>query len=416
MEKTKRGIDIAATAGLCLAALMLSPAGAQSADWERKSIGGGSVKRYLFDVNKDGYVDSLSVNHWYKNPKGGGDEWQAIATGWNQEEHRDGYQVGHPNMARFVDTTRAGDINGDGWPDMVVGTPGADWPTVPPENMKDSIYVAINPKNEGSWSFYYIGTLPAKEDGVETVAIGDMNNDGMPDILAGGECKELRWYVNPGSPMQSNWTEHYTLGKNFDQSRLDGYADVEGIVIGHFDSDNYLDVAITTCSPNGLCGGTFVLTNPQSKTGKWLCTEVAGNKYSCIESIAMGDIDGNGRNDVVLSNSQPFVVSRLYWYENPDSGPWTQHTIDTLSAEHLGGRKPEVTDVDRDGDLDVICYHKDDGVTYWYENNGDGTSWKKHRIRQGDIGSRYAVGDVDKDGDLDIISGGYWYMNPVPKP
>jgi hypothetical protein len=64
---------------------------------------------------------------------------------------------------------------------------------------------------------------------------------------------------------------------------------------------------------------------------------------------------------------------------------------------------------------DIICYHYDDGVTYWYENNGSGTSWTKHEI----YGAAFywkGIGDVDHDSDIDIISYGYWYINPTYTP
>jgi len=168
--------------------LMLVLSSPADAAWNRTQIGGGSMKRYLHDVDGDGRVDSLTVNCWYKNPGGNGSSnWQAIDTGWNETKSNGVYQVGHTNMITLVDAGRAGDINGDGLPDMVVGTYGWDAEKGVPENMRDSIYAAINPGHEGEWDLYYIGKLPATEDGVETLAIGDLNNDGFPDITAGGE-------------------------------------------------------------------------------------------------------------------------------------------------------------------------------------------------------------------------------------
>jgi len=435
MANKKNLIGIILHAGLVfvfISACMKLTSPARAADWERVSIGGGSMRRQLFDVNNDGYVDSLSVNNWYKNPQNGSGNWQAITTGWNLDQYDGSYHVGRPDMDKIVDSKRAGDINGDGLPDMVVGIYGTDYHGgVDPGDMKDYICAAVNPGDEGQWSFHYIGKLPATSDGVETVAIGDMNNDGHIDILAGGECKELRWYVNPGS-MTSNWS-YQTLGSNFISHWLDGYADVEGMVVGHFGQDNYLDVAITTCSPNGGCGGTYVLTNPGSSTpsGNWACATVSegtaftfpsGGRYSCMETIAMGDVDGDGWNDVVLADRRPYGTSasdgdtRFYWFENPQgSDDWTEHEIDLLSDDALQGRMPGVTDIDKDGDLDLICYDQKDGVTYWYETSGDGSSWEQHQI-YGVAMSEFAVGDIDGDGYVDIVNGGYWYKNPTPEP
>jgi len=384
--------------------VMFGLASVAFANWDRILIGGGSMKRYLFDVNNDGHVDSLTVARWYKNPGTGAGNWQAIWTGWCEEKWNGSYQVGHPNMNKFVDGVRVGDINGDGLPDMVVGTYGDDYlQGVPvPEHMQDSIYVAINPGNEGEWSFYYIGTLPASDDGVETVAIGDMNKDGYPDILAGGECHKVYWFVNPGY-MTDNWA-HYVL--------YESYWDIEGMVIRDFNNDTYLDVAIVTCSWSGLGGSVNVLINPQAEQGNWTSIVVDEEKCSCIESISAGDINDDGWNDIVLTNSQGYVSSCIFWYENPQgAGSWTRRVIDTVGGS-LEGSPPEVADIDLDGKPDVICYRSASGATYWYKNPGGGSNWLKTKIYGANI-RYYAVGDVDNDGDTDIIYGGYWYVNPV---
>jgi len=245
----KEGFGITVGAGLFFMMLMLGLLSTANADWkdtewERISIGGGSTKRYLFDVNNDGYVDSISTTHWYENPGDGSGSWTSYSIG----------NTDYPN----TDGKRVGDVNGDGWPDLVIGV-GRSYPA--PD--RNRIYAFINPKDTGTWDRYHIGTLPDAPDGAETVAIGDMNNDNYPDILAGGECKQLRWYVNPGS-MQDNW-ENHILAENVISGTLfffgTDYADIEGAAIGHFNDDDgdsvcgddndYRDVAITACSSNG---------------------------------------------------------------------------------------------------------------------------------------------------------------------
>ncbi|GEM_PF-2989544 len=382
-------------------------AGAVCADWASVSIGGGSMKRVLMDVDSDGYVDSLSVNYWYKNPGTGAGSWQAISTGWNQEVWNGGYQVGHANIAAFIDGQRVGDVNGDGLPDMVIGTIGWDPAVKVPTNMRDSIYVAINPGTQGTWSFYYIGTLtPATEDGVEAIEIGDMNNDGYPDIIAGGENHQVRWYVNPGS-MSNNWS-YYTLYTNT-------YCDIEGMALTDFNSDGYLDIAATSCASLGGSGATFVLLNPKSNTGNWPCYTLDTSIYSCMETISVGDLDGDGDMDVIVGIRKPFVKSYLSWYKNKSNGTsWSSRILmDTLSTIGLEGQLPVVVDVDLDGYNDVICYRKDSAASLWYKNNGSGSSWVKKQITTNSLGSYYAVGDVDNDGDIDIICGGRWYKNPT---
>jgi hypothetical protein len=389
-----KGIFAVLTASL----LILTGLHTASADWERIDIGSGSMKRYLQDVDQElvgsfYYVDSLTPTAWYKNLGDGGGNWPSYSTGWDIY----GY-----------DGQRAGDIDGDGLPDMVVGTTG----TQSSSPINNAILVAVNPGDEGLWDCdesnddhgYHIGTLPATEDGVETVAIGDMNNDGYPDILAGGECTLLRWYINPGY-MTDNW-DYYTVG---DFSR-----DVEGMVIADFNNDDYLDVAVNTCHGWGFSGRVYVLLNPQAEEGDWDCYTLDSTRQarSSMETIAAGDIDQDGWNDVVFANV--FGTNYLFWYENLGGGTsWTRHTIDTVYSE---GSCPGVADIDLDGLPDVICYHDGDDVTYWYGNLDGGSTWQKNRIYGGFALYHGAVGDVNNDGDPDIINSGYLYVNPTNSP
>ncbi len=354
-----------------------------NSSWEIIDVGGGSIKRYLFDVDMDGYPDSLTAARWYKNPGAENKPWLSYSTGW----------------IKACDAQRVGDINSDGLPDIALGL-GRSHPS--PDRNK--VYILLNPDNLGKWNSYHIGTLPDAPDGVETVAICDINNDGYPDILAGGECKQLRCYLNPGQN-KNNWDSYLICSFS--------PRDVEGMAIGDFNIDGYPDIVVTTCSPHGIRGGTYLLINPTIDTEEWKRIILDSELFSCIESIATGDINDDGWSDVVLANSQPFKESYLHWYENPKgSGEWTRHLVDILSSRHLKGNLPALADIDMDEKLDIICHHFDDDIVYWYEQNQTNTSWIKHRIGSMKSKNNYAIGDVDNDGDPDLVCFGKAYINP----
>lgn len=105
-----------------------------------------------------------------------------------------------------------------------------------------------------------------------------------------------------------------------------------------------------------------------------------------------GDVNGDGRTDVIIGGSK----GPLVWYLNPG---WTKTVIAEAGYDSVDG---ETGDVDGDGDLDIIV-----GGVLWYENprpQGDPAKgpWLAHRIgnhRSHDV----EVGDLDKDGKLDVV-------------
>jgi hypothetical protein len=117
----------------------------------------------------------------------------------------------------------------------------------------------------------------------------------------------------------------------------------------------------------------------------------------------VGDIDGDGDNDVVTAQA---------WYENLGRGlTWRQHKNIDLGETHQYGIavRTWLGDLDDDGDLDLVQAENDnpDGRIAWFENDGRG-NWARHFIRaegQGQDWHSLCVADFDGDGDFDVYSG-----------
>ena len=130
-------------------------------------------------------------------------------------------------------------------------------------------------------------------------------------------------------------------------------------------------------------------------------------------SVYATDLDGDGDQDV-LSASR--FDDKIAWYENNGQGNFSPQQVITTQAN--GARDVYATDLDGDGDQDVLSASFFDGRIAWYENDGQGNFGEQQVITIQATGaySVYAT-DLDGDGDQDVLSASEfnskiaWYEN-----
>ena len=121
-------------------------------------------------------------------------------------------------------------------------------------------------------------------------------------------------------------------------------------------------------------------------------------------------MDGDGDIDIVVASGD---IERVYWVENNGGQNYQSRQIDS----DTNPRSVFLADVDNDGDLDVIAAFADSDKVKWYENDGAANpSFTTHTISSSVDGamSVYAT-DLDSDGDIDIVAAAqeedkiYWF-------
>ncbi|GJM36014.1 MAG: hypothetical protein DHS20C18_50150 [Saprospiraceae bacterium] len=335
----------------------------------------------MADIDNDGLMDYVISTD---NSPGSSIDAELI---WIQRQGNGNYiKWTIDTGARFL-TTRVGDLNGDGLPDIVVARPNT--------TTDGTIKIFINNGN------FFFTTNEIEVPGVRhPIDIGDLDGDGDIDIVVGGiggssNNTGSRTLINDGNGQFSFGTFLACLNDNvFDCGSW------ESIKIADLNGDGAPD--ILGVSSNGLGPGLYFLDGANGYDQTYL-DHGLGDTY-VVGDFVVADIDGNGLNDIVAQSELEAVVYVLYQTQNL---VFERQPIDL--DWHIGGSNGNanmtIGDWDDDGDLDIIFPEQSnlDKDLSWFENIG-GTLYK-HNI----LGLIKGVqipkfGDFDNDGDLDIFA------------
>ncbi|UCD18815.1 MAG: T9SS type A sorting domain-containing protein, partial [candidate division WOR-3 bacterium] len=128
---------------------------------------------------------------------------------------------------------------------------------------------------------------------------------------------------------------------------------------------------------------------------------VVSNNFNGARSVFASDLDGDGDTDILGAASLDWAIT---WWENYDGSgsSWVEHFI---SSSINYAFAVHAYDVDQDGDTDVLgaSYFGDD-ITVWENIDGSGLTWYEHLIDGNfDGASDVVTADMDGDGDPDIL-------------
>jgi hypothetical protein len=105
-------------------------------------------------------------------------------------------------------------------------------------------------------------------------------------------------------------------------------------------------------------------------------------------SVYATDMDGDGDMDVL---SASWTDNKIAWYENTD-GAGTFGAQNVISTVAMNASSVYATDMDGDGDMDVLSASNDDHKIAWYENtDGDGTFGAQQVISTAALSSSFCL-------------------------
>lgn len=340
--------------------------------------------------------------------------------------------------AFFTEAATIGDINKDGLPDIIAGARWFEAPQWKPHDIwihkkfdytkgySDSFLNFITDVNEDGWPDLINFDFPGKEvywlenpgkidvlwkryliDSVasnESPMMVDIDSDGRQDLVFGNEkTGQMNWWSHSVKSKKVTWQPHAISERNAKGVGMFAH----GLGWGDINGDGRNDVMII--------GGWWEAPR-DLRTTPWIFHETSLG-YPCSQMLSF-DFDGDGDTDVISGSAHNFG---LWWHEQVrDAGKisFVKHLIDSTYSEL---HSMVLKDVDRDGLPDLITGKRyfshqghgpgglDPAVVYWYQllrNGKNEPCWIRHEIdNNSGVGIQFEAEDINRDGLLDFVIG-----------
>ncbi len=387
---------------------------------------GGSVSA-AGDVNGDGYSDVIIGSYYYDNGQsneGRAYVYHGSATGlsaaanWTSESDQASANFGWSVAA-------AGDVNGDGYSDVIVGA--YQFSNGHSNEGRAFVYYGSANGLSASSNWTAESDQAFANFGWSVAAAGDVNGDGYSDVIIGcpnfdeGQTYEGKVFVYYGSvsglSMTADWTKASDVAGSFFGYSVSTAGDIDGdgysdIIIGQIGYNNYLGrIHVHRGSGSGVSSFNWIISG-----------ENTGDRFGSSVSCA-GDVDGDGYSDIIVGASdynESTTGGAAYLFKGAAGGISSSLEWVTYGNQPNAGYGTSVAtagDVNGDGYSDVIvgAHSFDNGQTnegksFVYHGSADGLAdagdSRESNSNNAQLGySVSTAGDINGDGYGDIIAG-----------
>ena len=358
------------------------------------------------DLNSDGNLDLVVGDH-YTN-----EVYVLLGNGDGTFKQPVTYYLGGSGVLSIA----IGDLNGDGIPDLAAASP---CPATGSCNGDEGVVSVL--LGNGNGTFGAALSYSPNSYASDSVVIADVNRDGKPDLVVANECQSSSCSSgNDGgvvSVLLGNGDGTFLTATNFSSGAIAATA----VAVGDVNGDGKPDLIVGNgCLSDADCNGGIVsvLLGRGNGTFKPAVTYSSGG-YDAT-SVAVGDLNGDGHLDVAVSNVC-LTLDKCKYGLGPGglgvligNGDGTFQPAATYLTGGLWATSVALGDVNGDGNLDVVvsnlCESTDrfgdcnaGGMVGVLRGNGDGTFQNPKKYNSGGSQSTSAaIGDLNGDGRPDL--------------
>ena len=284
------------------------------------------------------------------------------------------------DLAPTIVTT---DIDGDGLPDIAIT-----------DNNRSQLLIYRNTSSGGTVSFANPISI-ATSIALLGLAAGDLDGDGKPDLVAGGGFGDISVFRN----LSTVGNIAFSAATSF----MSGNVGMRSIAIGDMDGDNKPDVLVALGSGDKLNMDLLVFALRNTSSPGTVSLAAASTLVDIpggyTNGIALGDLDGDTKTDIVISDS---LNNLVYAFRNTSSPG--SISIAAGASFSAGNSAVSIGDLDGDGKPDLAVSGAS-GLSLLKNQSALGTISFAARVDYlaGTRVTGNCIGDLDGDGKPDLF-------------
>ncbi|SMD31639.1 gliding motility-associated C-terminal domain-containing protein [Reichenbachiella faecimaris] len=301
--------------------------------------------------------------------------------------------------SRFTTTNViCGDIDGDGFPDLVANQLGN----------QGSIYTYLN-DGAGNFATGEEWVIPTNSEGdfrkPGRLALGDLDLDGLPEIAVATEDENIVYYFKNTST--SGNINFVSVPLSLSANSNSGSAGLGGLDIADMNNDGFPEIITSNFTESGF----YIFQNNSQIDDISFNAPLFTPTGTSIRTLKTGDLDNDGFMDVILTNSDISSNNVIEIVENTTTTSGTDVVMGT-SFTLSGIRQSwglDLGDIDGDDDLDIIIGSEIENGFYTIMNTNSSTiaassySVGLVAVSNANNARNIVVADVDSDGRPDFI-------------